>query len=149
MKRVIIGCALLWYGPVVLGQSPNPGFEAVCKDMVTHGYRDETNIHGEEMGESWSTNEKFGSTWEFNFMPPDTILIDGKPGYVLAQTPAVVIAAEAPGNNGNSAGIWTYALHLGMKKVVASQVNAFGGFDPARRGVKARSTNFDCEFKLN
>lgn len=149
MKRLAVGLMLTIAAMLAHGQSPNPGFEAVCRDIVTHGYRDGTNIHGENMGESWTTAEKFGSSWTFKFSPPDKIFIDDKPAYVLAQNSGVIIAAEAPGNNGNATGVWTYALHLGMKKVVGSQVNAAGGFDPAMRSVKARSTNFDCEFKLN
>src|SRR5690606_1075691 len=99
-------------------------------------------------GGVWTTAEKFGSMWKFTFTPPDQIRIDEKMGYVLAQNPGLVIVVEAPGNNGNAAGVWTYAIHIGMQKVVGSQVNAYGGYGAPTSGVKARSTNFDCSFQL-
>ena len=130
-------------------QSSNPGFEASCKDVVTHGYRASTDIQGNDIGDSWTTNEEFNSSWHFSFTPPDKLFIDNNPAYILAQNPGLIIAAEAPGNNGDAAGVWTYAIHLGMKEVVASQVNAAGDFAPQMQSIKTRSTSFTCEFDLN
>jgi hypothetical protein len=149
MRKLIVGFVFTTTTTLACGASQNPAFEAVCRDVNTHGYRDGTDLHGDHLGGTWTTAEKFGSTWKFTFTPPDQILIDDKTAYVLTQTPGLIIAAEAPGNNGNAAGVWTYAIHIGMQKVVGSHVNAFGGFEAPMRGVKARSTNFGCNFQLN
>jgi hypothetical protein len=150
MTRKTFGACLMLLGVATShAQSSNPGFEAVCKDIVTHGFRSATDIQGENLGDSWTTNEKFNSSWQFSFSPPDKLRIDNKPAFILAQNPGLIIAAEAPGNNGNAAGVWTYAIHLGMRKVVASQVNAAGNFDPRMQIIKARTTSFSCEFDLN
>jgi len=149
MKKLFIMLMLIASATLVHGESPNPGFEAVCRDVNTHGYRDATDIHGEKMEESWTTAEKFDSSWKFKFTPPGQMQVDGKPALILTQNPGVIIAMETPGNNGYAASVWMYAIHIGMQKVVGSQVNAFGGFETGRRGVKARSTNFDCGFQIN
>jgi hypothetical protein len=146
MKRLLLGLVLLGQVASAYGDSGNPSFEATCRDVNTHGYRGTTNFAGEEMEESWTTSEKFGSTWDFKFSPPNNMQIDGKSARILAQNPGIIIAMETPGNNGNAASVWMYAIHLGLQTVAASQVNAFGGLDEGRRGVKARSTNFDCRF---
>jgi hypothetical protein len=148
MKRLLIGLVLFGSVTVAHGDFTNPGFEAICRDVNTHGYRGTTNFTGEEMEESWTTSERFGSTWEFKFVPPNNMQVDGKSARILAQNPGVIIAMETPGTNENAASVWMCALHLGLQTVVASQVNAFGGLDGGRRGVKARSTSFDCGFVI-
>ncbi|BEH13086.1 hypothetical protein [Marinobacter shengliensis] len=148
MRTLIVGLVLTATGTFAFGQGQNPAFDAICKDVNTHGYRDATDFREDQSGGVWTTAEKFGSTWKFTFTPPDQISIDEKMGYVLAQNPGLIIVVEAPGNNGNAAGVWTYAIHIGMQKVVGSQVNAYGTYGAPRSGVKARSTNFDCNFQL-
>lgn len=150
--------ARVWYSYMALAlalfaatqskASDNPSFTAVCQDVVTHGYRDSTDIAGEPMGDSWSENEQFNSRWTFSYDGDRRVTIDGDPGHVLAAHPGVLIISDAPFSNGYGAGIWVYALHIGMKKIVASQVHAHGGFEPEDRGVKARSTELKCSFEL-
>lgn len=149
MKKLLITLVLITSTTIAHGESSNPGFEAICKDVNTHGYRDTTDLNGKKMEESWTTTEKFGSQWRFKFTPPGQVQIDGKPARILAQNPGIIIVMENPGNNGYSASVWTYAIHIGMQKVVGSQVNAFGVLDTGNLGVKARSTNFDCGFEIN
>lgn len=150
MTKRIIGISLLMLFVIPIhAQVSNPGFNATCKDLNTHGYRAANDLQGNSMPGGWTTSEKFNSTWQFSFTPPDKLLIDGKPAYILAQNTGVIIAAEAPAANSNSAGVWTYAIHLGMKKILASQVNAAGNFDPRTQIIKARTTNFNCDFDLN
>jgi hypothetical protein len=84
----------------------------------------------------------------FQYDGGDQIFIDGKRGRVLTQHPGVLILSDVSSSNGIGAGVWTYAVQLGMQKIVASQVNAHGGLDRPMRGVKARSTNLICEFKF-
>jgi hypothetical protein len=148
MKKLFIGLVLFGSVTFAHGDSPNPGFEATCRDVNTHGYRGTTNFPGEEMEESWTTSERFGSSWRFKFTPPDQMQVDGESARILTQNPGVLIIMETPGNNGNAASVWMYAIHIGLQKVVASQVNAFGGFEGGGRGVKARSTNFECGFVI-
>ena len=126
----------------------NPRFKAECTDGSTHGFRAGTDINGMVMEGTWDTEERFNTTWTFEYDGAGLILIDGKPGRTLAQHPGVMIVSERPGTNGTAAGIWTYAIQLGLKSIVASQVNAYGGFGPAMAGVKARSTNLDCSFDV-
>lgn len=149
MRKLIVGFVFIMTATLACGAVQNPAFEAVCRDLNTHGYRDATDFHGDHPGGIWTTAEKFGSTWKFTFTPPDQIRIDDKTAYVLAQNPGLLIAAEAPGNNEDAVTFWTYAINIGMQRVVGSQVNAYGGFEALTRGVKARSTNFDCDFQLN
>lgn len=127
----------------------NPPFSAVCEDVRTHAYRDSTNIAGEPMGDSWSTEEMFNTSWRFRYEGGDDILIDGERGHVLAGHPGVLIVSDTPFSNGYGAGMWVYALHIGMGKAVASQVNAHGGYEPEDQGVKARSTELKCNFDID
>lgn len=137
----------IYFGIATLAHATgNPPFTAVCTDVVTHGYRDGTDITGQRMEDAWSTDEKFNLSWSFKYDGDEQIIIDGNRGHVLAQHPGVLIASEAPASNGIGAGVWVYAIHVGMGEVVASQVNAHGGFERESRGVKARSTEFDCSF---
>jgi hypothetical protein len=124
MKIRITGIFLLLFVAPTFAQSSNPAFEATCKDDNTHGYRSANDFQGNSIGGGWTTNEKFNSTWQFRFTPPDKLLIDNKPAYILAQKTGLMIAAEAPAENSNSAGVWTYAIHLGMKKAEAPAENS-------------------------
>jgi len=127
--------------------SSNPPFAASCQDVLTHAYRDGTDLHGKPVGESWSNDEHFNSTWKFVYKGGRQITIDDKQAIVVQEHPGVLIAIEGS-TNGQASGVWSYAIHLGMKKVVASQVNAFGSLDDAK-GVKARSVNLKCIFAFN
>lgn len=126
----------------------NPAFVATCMDEATHAYRAGTDILGADIEEAWSTDERFHSTWTFQYDGGDQVLIDGKRGRVLAQHYGVMILSDEPSSNGVGASVWTYAVQLGMQKIVASQVNAYGGFGRPNRGVKARSTNLSCRFEF-
>ena len=149
MRPTVLAIAIL-FAAQTAGAGENPRFSATCTDVATHAYRAGTDIWGKSMQETWSTNnERFYATWKFEYDGKGHIFINGKEGRVLAQHPGVLIVSEVPRSNGVGAGVWTYAIQLGMKKVVASQVNANGGFEPQSRGVKARSTNFDCQFDIN
>lgn len=148
MTRDFAAVAMLFLAAPVIA-AENPKFTATCKDLLTHGYRDGTDVQGNPMEESWSTDERFNTSWTFQYGGADEILIDGKRGRVVTQHPGVLIVSDVSDSNGTGAGIWTYAIHLGMQKIVASQVNAYGGFSPPDRGVKARSTNFTCRFEFD
>jgi len=98
---------------------------------------------------SWTTDEHFNSSWSFKYDGNGHIVIDGKRGRVLAQNPGVLIVSEIPATNGIAASVWVYAIQIGMGEVVASEVNAYGGFKREDQGVKVRSTQFDCKFDTN
>jgi hypothetical protein len=145
-RKLAVTAILVLAAPVIAAE--NPKFVATCTDVSTHGYRAGTDISGVPFEEPWSTDERFNATWTFQFDGGDQILIDGQRGHLLAQHPGVLILSDVPGSNGIGAGVWTFAIQLGMQKVVASQVNAYGSFDPPDRGVKARSTNLTCRFEF-
>ncbi len=127
----------------------NPPFAATCQDVLTHGYRDATDLFGKPTGESWSTDEHFNSIWKFIYKGGEDIAIDDKHAYVVVEHPGVLIAIEG-GTSGVASGVWSYAIHLGMERIVASQVNAFGSFaDTGLKGVKARSVNLKCAFAFH
>ncbi len=66
----------------------------------------------------------------------------------MQQHPGVLIAIETS-TSGFASGVWSYAIHLGMKKIVASQVNAAGFSDNLNQSVKARSVNLECIFAFH
>jgi hypothetical protein len=146
-KKWLVVAILLFAQPVYAVD--NPKFIATCKDVMTHGYRLGTDIAGIPMEETWSTDEHFNLTWIFQYEGGDYIFIDGKRGRVLAHHPGVLIVSDMPSSNEVGASVWIYAIQLGMRKIVASQVNAYGGFESPMRGVKARSTNLACQFEFN
>lgn len=127
----------------------NPSFTAICEDVETHAYRNATDMHGNPMIKSWSTDEMFNMTWRFRYEGGNDIRIDGDRGHVLAGHPGVLTVADNPSSTGIGAGIWVYALHVGMEKVVASQVNAYGGFEQGDQGIKVRSTELECSFNMD
>ena len=129
--------------------SINPPFSAICECVKGHAYRHGTDILGNPMPDEWSTNEDFrGSKWKFIYTGNNSIVIDGLRIPILAQHPGVIIAGKGS-SNGIGASIWTYAIHLGLKKIVASQVNAFGGFLGKSQGLKTRSVNLKCKFDIH
>jgi hypothetical protein len=129
--------------------SINPPFSATCEDTETHGYRHGTDLDGKPMEESWTADEHFHSKWKILYSGGNSIIIDGKQADVLVQHAGVIIAGEKPATNGIASGIWTYAIHLGLKKVVATQVNAHGHFEKELQGVKARVVNLNCKFEIH
>jgi len=100
------------------------------------------------MKETWPTDERFDSTWMFQYDGGDQIIIDGKKGRLLAQHPGVLIVSNVPSSTGWAAGVWTYAIQFSMQRVVASEVNAYGGLELPIKGVRARSINLSCRFEF-
>ena len=146
----------VFLGLIILGSaqghaaSLNPPFAATCQDVLAHAYRDGTDLLGTPMGESWSTDEHFNAVWKFVYKKSGQITIDDKKGVILAQHPGVLIVTEVGVTNGIGASVWTYAIHLGMKKIVGAQVHAHGSFDGTNmQGVKTRSVNLNCKFAFN
>lgn len=145
---VMIAWNLLVVYSALASPSTNPPFSATCQDVVAHAYRDGTDISGKSMGEEWTTDERFSMVWKFSYKGGKDITIDDKQAYVILQHPGVLIAIEGR-TNGYASGMWSYAIHLGMKRIVASQVNAAGDFDPELQEVKARSVNLSCTFAFH
>ena len=156
MKRGMNTIALLAF--ILLSIEParaastNPPFAATCQDVLTHVYRDETDVLGNPMGEKWSTDEHFNIIWKFIYEGGDHIIVGGKRAQIIAQHPGVLIVLETSGGqqgSGFASGVWSYAIHLVMKRIVASQVNAFGTRDSPDHGVKSRSVNLKCTFTFH
>ena len=73
------------------------------------------------------------------------MIIDGKSVEIVARTvDGTILLAIEGGANASAVSAWTYAIHLKLKKIVASQVNAYSLLGD---GVKARSVCLECEFK--
>jgi hypothetical protein len=129
-------------------ESINAPFSAVCEDVVTHGYRSHTDLSGNPIPDSWTTDEHFYSKWKFIYAGGKNILIDGKPGVILLQLPQMIIAAKlAIGPRALSA--WVYAINLRLKKIVGAEANAYTGDPGGGDGVKARAVEFKCRFDLH
>jgi hypothetical protein len=135
--------------PAIASDSVNPPFVAICKDINTYAYRSSTDIHGNMLGDNWSTEEHFYSTWSFSHSSEGVITVNGEQAMKVAEHKGVVIVSENPFSNGIGAGIWVYAIQLGLQKIVGSEVYAKGGFSIAGSiGVKTRLTSFDCQFDI-
>ena len=126
----------------------NPPFSATCEDVVIHAYREGTDMLGKPMIESWTTNEHLDDQWRFIYTGGKSIIMDGKKLNIIVQHPGVIIVGSSS-TNGYASSLWTYAIHLGLKKVVGSEVNAFGTYDDKGLGVKARAINMKCEFEIH
>ena len=120
-------------------------FTAVCKDIETHAYRYSTDMNGKVISNEFTSDEKFGSVWNFKYTGGDNLIIDGKKAVIIARTAdGTILLAINGGANAGAVSAWSYAIHLKLKKIVASQVNAFTLLGD---GVKARSVCLECEFK--
>ena len=138
----------LFVAGVTFADSINPPFSATCECAGVHAYRAGTDFLGKLMKESWSIDERFFSKWNFVYAGGETIIIDGVEAPIFVQRPGVIIAGN-PAVALMGAGIWTYAIHLRLEKIVASQVNAYGFASSNSKGVKARVVNLDCDFVIH
>ncbi len=129
---------------VFAGEGIQP-FTAVCKDIETHAYRYSTDMDGKVYTNEFESGEKFGGDWKFNYTGGDHIIIDGNKAATIIGTAAsgtIILAIEGSGNV-LSVGAWSYAIHLKLKRIVASQVHASSLIGDS---VKARSVKLECDF---
>ena len=126
----------------------NPPFSAICECIGAHGYRSGTDFLGNPIKDSWTTSEQFFSKWKFLYSGGDSIHIDGEKIPIIVQCSDVIMAGSS-GVSWLGADVWTYAIHLGLRKIVACQVNAFGFAGSKLKGVKTRAVELDCVFQIH
>lgn len=121
------------------------GFTAICEAEETHAYRNSLDASGRNLGSEWSDDEKFFNKWTFVFNGGEEILLNGIPLQILFWDGTSLIAIEHTESD-TAVSTWTYAFNLKLKDVVGSQVNSYRILGT---GIKARSTNFDCDFSIH
>lgn len=122
-------------------------FSAVCTDKHVAAYRYALDIEGKEVkGNGWSSGEKFISgEWKILYSGGKYVTLDGKKIPIVARAGANLIFAK-PGIALFGADIWSYAVNLKLKKVVAAQVHSFDGLGD---GIKTRSIELKCKFVIH
>ncbi len=127
----------------------NAAFSVVCNESSARTYMAATDRKGVENKNSWS---KLGTAspkdWEFHYKGGNKIEVDGKYIPVIAQHEGVIIALSH-GSSGLGSGAWLYAVHLGLKRVVASMVNGYGYTDGKLSGILTTSIELPCDFASN
>jgi hypothetical protein len=120
-----------------------PAFVATCVAVKTVTYRyDDAN--GNVVTNEWTDNESFGGPWRFEYDASGELKVDGKAVAVLGKNRDQILAVGL-GDSGVAFNLWSYAIHVGARKIVASQVNSFSS---RRSGVKTRSVEFGCDFLM-
>ena len=118
-------------------------FEAICerKDVLTFRY--DVNPFGRDESEGWSTTDLIAgnNTWFFNF-DGERLLINLEPAEIFKAGDGVIAAGQI--DSGEVVGVWTYVIHTGFRRVVAS--NVYG--DAFRDGgqIRTRAISLDCLF---
>lgn len=98
------------------------------------------------MEPEWSENENFFTPdWAFSYKGGDRIEIAGKEYNALVFTPELIFTIE-PSEGPIGASLWTYAINLAMKEVVATEINSSVGGAPQ---IKARIVTFDCKWSFH
>lgn len=137
-----------------------PAFAAECTDVETHAFR---NDDREETTDGWTSDEKFFGDLKIIYEGGDTATIDGQQVGIGWVQPDLMIATD-PGLAPNDvcAAVWSFAIHLSMETVVASEVHGcsrkgeeasispfsdlaakLGG---RQESVKVRAIQYQCQF---
>lgn len=138
---------------VILATNPRyveavPPFSATCSDVQVEAYRYETDTNGKVISNHWSRGEKFlGGKWKFLYAGEDKVVVDGEPRQIIAAQGGSLIVAS-PVSAPLGAGIWVYAIHTKLQRIVAAQVHVseskwLGG------AIKTRSVQFECDFSFH
>lgn len=117
----------------------NPSFSAVCNESSARTYMAATDWKGEEDKDSWSNKGTASPEgWEFLYKGGNKIEIDGKDVPIVTQHEGVIVALSH-GSSGVGTNAWLYAIHLGLKRIVASMVNGYGHEDGKLSGILTTS----------
>ena len=136
----VIKCALIFL--VIFGAkaSANEPFNFTCKPVDGHAFRSNEDINGNKMPDEWTRETGLP---EIRISYPgsgDTALIDGKQNMAIVEGTNIIILEYA--SNGQSQSLWSYAVNLKLREVVAAQVNTSFVFGMA--GLKARAVQLRC-----
>ncbi len=147
LQWTIALCAVL---PLVSGASKaddlSRPFTAECKATGVHAYRFEVTRSGTVTARGWDVGERFGRPWVFRWVPPDNLMLDGESLIIASKKDEVLSAIDQWTEAPLGVGVWSYAINVPLRSVVAAQVNAFSG--AFGRGVKTRSVEFECSFRF-
>ena len=136
--------------PFAFASSVLPSFTAVCDDKNTHSFRSGIDLLGKMLPDNWSAeyDEFPGPIWEtFKYMQGQNFLLLERANKRLPITAyhdggmvVVDVAATA-----DAVSVWTYAINVKIKRIVASQVNSFAALGT---GVKGRVVELECAFQF-
>jgi hypothetical protein len=138
---------------VALAASTIPSFVATCDAKVTHTVRTVTDLTGKTMmTDEWTTNEKF----QFPGPHFETFKYTRGQDFILIQTnnkrlPIVgyhdggIVVTDAYVGEGQAFSVWTFAINLTLRRIIATQVNSWTNFG---NGVKGRVVQLDCVFEF-
>ncbi len=138
---------------VILATNPRnveavPPFSATCSDVQVEAYRYETDINGKVITNHWSRGEKFsGGKWKFLYTGEDKVVVDGEPKQIVAAHGGSLLVAS-PLSAPFGAGVWVYAIHTKLRRIVAAQVHVseskwLGG------AIKTRSVQLEYDFSFD
>lgn len=122
-----------------------PAFSAECTDKAVHAYRYYTGLDGSIAKDYWSKGEKFNGKWTFIYTGGKYLVIDNEKIHIVAEVQNNLVAID-PTEGFDGASVWSYAINLDVKKIVAAQVQTDGPF--LGSGVKTRSVELECEFTM-
>jgi hypothetical protein len=148
MKWVIVGlmaCMMIGLCSFQTQADEIRNFTARCKDKRVEAYRFSIGVDGKVSDDYWSRGEKFNSEWVFQYIGGNEIVLDNKSHSIIAKSgPCFSFAVFSQDPFGVS--IWTYAINVGIKSVVAAQVQASIGIVD---GTKTRAVELDCDFDFS
>lgn len=146
IKSLVFFVSFILPSHVLLADYENPVFSAVCKESSARTYMAATDMEGNEDKASWSNNGTISPEgWKFHYRGGNNIEIDGNDVPIFAQHEGVIIAVDS-GSNGYGANAWSYAIHLGLNRVVASMVNGYVHADGKLSGILTTSIELKCDF---
>lgn len=150
IKSLLVIALLIPSGQGLAADYTNPSFSAVCYESSARTYMAATDWKGKEDKDSWSKKGIASPEegWEFHYKGGNKIEIDGKDIPIVTQHEGVIIALSH-GSSGVGSNAWLYAIHLGLKRVVASMVNGYGHVDGKLSGILTTSIELTCEFTNN
>jgi len=137
--------AMITYAEFTYAEGNRP-FHASCEEKSARTYWTSTDLDGKLKRDSWGKKGTVSTTWEFSYARGSVIDVDGKKTPILVQHPGVIIAGHGS-TNGIASGMWTYAIHIGLGKVVVTNVNGFGTPNVKLAGISASSIQLDCDFQ--
>ena len=122
------------------------GFTAICTTDKSRRYDSGYAYDGSRMEPEWSENENFFTPdWAFSYKGGDRIEIAGKEHPVAVFSPELLFAVEQTSGI-SGASMWTYAINLEMKELVATYVQSNIGGAPQ---ITARIVTFDCKWSFH
>ena len=121
--------------------SANEAFNFTCKPVDGYAFRSDEDINGNKMPNEWTKETGLPT---INIAYPGSgeyALIDGKRHMAIAEGTNVIVLEYA--SNGQSQSLWSYAVNLKLREVVAAQVNT--SFVFGMGGLKTRAIQLRCK----